>query len=88
MLVNLSNQGEAKIQNCWGIFEKVDDVVFCHVYSDHARKHKPSITVPTLGEKMKIVMRDDGYCQLSSSVKENYRDAVVIDLGRDADFVV
>lgn len=88
MSVTLSNQGEAKVQSCWGIFEKVGDVVFCHVYGDHARKHKPSIAIPTLGEKVKIVLRDDGCRQLSSSAKEDYRDAVVTDLGRDADFVV
>jgi hypothetical protein len=88
MSVTLSNQGEAKVQSCWGIFEKVGDVVFCHVYSHHARKHKPNIAVPTLGEKVKIVLRDDGCCQLSSSAKEDYQDAVVTDLGRDADFVL
>jgi hypothetical protein len=41
-----------------------------------------------LGEKLKIVLRDDGCRQLSNSAKEVYRDTVVTDLGKNADFVV
>ena len=86
--VTLSNQGEAKTQSCWGIFEKVGDSIFCQVYSNPARKNQPSVAVPMLSEKLKIVLRDDGCRQLSNSAKEVYRDAVVTDLGKNADFVV
>jgi hypothetical protein len=41
-----------------------------------------------LCEKLKIVLRDDSYHQLSNSAKEVYHNAVVTDLGKNADFVV
>lgn len=86
--VTLSKQGDEKLKSCWGTFEKVGTSIFCHVYSGPVGKNLPNIAVPTLGEKVKILLRDDGYRQLSSSAKENPRDAVVIDLGRNADFVI
>lgn len=31
LAVTLSNKGEAKLKSCWGIFEKFDGSVFCHI---------------------------------------------------------
>ena len=86
--VTLSKQQDEKLKSCWGIFEKVDASIFCHVYSHPVGSNQPTVAVPTLGEKVKISLREDGCRQLSSGGKDNSRDAVVIDLGKNADFVL
>ena len=86
--VTLSKQQDEKLKSCWGIFEKVDASIFCHVYSHPVGSNQPNVAVPTLGEKVRISLREDGCRKLSNGAKENSREAVIIDLGRNADFVL
>ena len=76
------------MESCWGIFERVGNDIFCHIYGHPAGKDRSQIIIPPTGDFMKLSLRTDGSRDLSITGRQQYQNVTVVDTGKHADFIV
>ena len=86
--VHLRRLKKTNMEDCWGIFEKVDNGIVCNVYTQPAGPHIPHILNPSVGDKLKLDLRYDGYHELSAGATVNGAHAIITDVSKHSDFVI
>jgi hypothetical protein len=86
--VYLRRTQKTNVENCWGYFIKKDNSIFCNVFAEPVGHDKPQILNPSIGDKMRLYLRHDGYHELSVDATTNYTQAVITDVTKHSDFVL
>lgn len=86
--VHLERLKKSNMEDCWGIFEKVDNGIVCHVYGQQAGPDVPHIINPSVGDRLKLDLRPDGHHELSAGATDSGVYAKITDVVKRSDFVI
>lgn len=86
--VHLQRLQKLNMEDCWGIFEKVDNGIICNVYAQPAGRDIPHIVNPAVGDKLKLDLRYDGHHELSALATSHGTTAIITDVSPHSDFVI
>jgi hypothetical protein len=70
------------------MFEKVETGIIYNVYAQPAGWDIPHIINPSVGDKLKLDLRYDGYNELSAGATANSTHAIITDVSKYSDFVI
>jgi hypothetical protein len=86
--VHLQHFQKMNMEDCWGIFEKVKTGIICNIYTQPASQDIPHIVNPSVGDKLKLDLRYDGYNELSAGTTANGTHTIITDVSKYLDFVI
>ena len=76
------------MEDCWGMFEKVETGIICNVYAQPAGRDILHIINLSVGDKLKLDLRYDSYNKLSAGATANGTHAIITDVSKYSDFVI
>ena len=86
--VHLECLKKSNMEDCWGIFEKVDGGIVCNIYGQQAGPDVPHIINPSVGDRLKLDLRPDGHHELSAGATACSIYARITDVVKRSDFVI
>jgi hypothetical protein len=86
--VYLQRLQKMNMEDCWGMFEKVETGIICNVYAQPAGRDILHIINLSVGDKLKLDLRYDGYNELSAGATANGTHAIITDVSKYLDFVI
>ena len=87
-LVYQNCKDQSNIEECWGIFDKVDKAIFCNVYAQSVTPNIPHIINYTVGQKVNIRLQDNSYSKLSNLGNLTSGYAIITEIRKQSDFIM